>query len=77
MQLEGMVINVVVFGVFVDVGVYQDGLVYVSQLVDKFVKDLYEVVKIGDIVKVCVIEVDILCKWIGFSMCKGGGIDCL
>lgn len=75
MQLEGTVTNVAAFGAFVDVGVHQDGLVHVSQLADKFVKDPHEVVKTGDIVKVRVTEVDIPRKRIGLSMRKGGGTD--
>lgn len=72
MQLEGTVTNVAAFGAFVDVGVHQDGLVHVSQLADKFVKDPHEVVKTGDIIKVRVTEVDIPRKRIGLSMRKGG-----
>jgi uncharacterized protein len=56
--LEGVVTNVAAFGAFVDVGVHQDGLVHVSQLANKFVKDPHEVVKPGQIVKVKVMEVD-------------------
>ncbi|MDQ3419085.1 MAG: RNA-binding transcriptional accessory protein [Acidobacteriota bacterium] len=58
MLLEGVVTNVANFGAFVDIGVHQDGLVHVSQLVDRFIKDPREVVKAGDIVKVRVVEVD-------------------
>jgi len=58
MQLEGVVTNVANFGAFVDIGVHQDGLVHVSQLADRFVKDPREVVKAGDIVTVRVVEVD-------------------
>lgn len=58
MIFEGVVINVINFGVFVDIGVYQDGLVYIFLLSNKFVEDLYIVVKVGDIVKVKVLEVD-------------------
>jgi len=58
MILEGVVTNVAAFGAFVDIGVHQDGLVHVSQLANKFVKDPHEVVKPGQIVKVKVIEVD-------------------
>ncbi|MDQ3488800.1 MAG: RNA-binding transcriptional accessory protein [Acidobacteriota bacterium] len=58
MLLEGVVTNVANFGAFVDVGVHQDGLVHVSQLADRFIKDPREVVKAGDIVKVRVVEVD-------------------
>ena len=59
MLLEGVVTNVANFGAFVDIGVHQDGLVHVSQLADRFVKDPREVVKAGDIVKVRVVEVDL------------------
>ena len=59
MQLEGVVTNVTDFGAFVDIGVHQDGLVHISQLADRFVKDPREVVKAGDIVKVRVKEVDV------------------
>jgi len=73
MMLEGTVTNVAAFGAFVDLGVHQDGLVHVSQLADKFVKDPHEVVKAGDIVRVRVTEVDIARKRIGLSMRKEGG----
>jgi uncharacterized protein len=59
MALEGVVTNVTAFGAFVDVGVHQDGLVHVSQLSDRFVKDPSEVVKVGDKVNVRVLEVDL------------------
>ena len=68
MILEGVVTNVVDFGAFVDVGVHQDGLVHVSVLADKFVKDPREVVRPGDIVKVKVVEVDLPRKRIALSM---------
>lgn len=68
MILEGVVSNVAAFGAFVDLGVHQDGLVHVSALSDKFVKDPREVVKTGDIVKVKVMEVDIPRQRIGLSM---------
>jgi len=68
MVLEGVVSNVAAFGAFVDLGVHQDGLVHVSALSDKFVKDPREVVKAGDIVKVKVMEVDIARQRIGLSM---------
>jgi len=70
MMLEGTVTNVTAFGAFVDVGVHQDGLVHISQLADRFVKDPHEVVKAGDVVKVRVMEVDIPRKRIGLSMRK-------
>ena len=68
MLLEGTVTNVAAFGAFVDIGVHQDGLVHVSQLADRFVKDPHEVVKAGDVVKVRVVEVDAPRKRIGLSM---------
>jgi uncharacterized protein len=68
MILEGVVTNVAAFGAFVDIGVHQDGLVHVSMLANKFVKDPHEVVKAGDIVKVKVLEVDLPRKRIALSM---------
>ncbi|WP_396431258.1 Tex family protein [Limnohabitans sp.] len=68
MTLEGTVSNVAQFGAFVDLGVHQDGLVHVSQLANKFVTDAREVVKTGDIVKVRVLEVDVVRKRISLSM---------
>ncbi|WP_444667061.1 Tex family protein [Cereibacter changlensis] len=70
MMLEGTVTNVAAFGAFVDIGVHQDGLVHVSQLADRFVKDPHEVVKAGDVVKVRVVEVDVARKRIGLTMKK-------
>jgi len=70
MLLEGTVTNVAAFGAFVDIGVHQDGLVHLSQLADRFVKDAHEVVKAGDVVKVRVVDVDIKRKRIGLSMRK-------
>lgn len=70
MLLEGTVTNVAAFGAFVDIGVHQDGLVHVSQLADRFVKDAHEVVKAGDVVKVKVLEVDVPRKRISLSMRK-------
>ncbi len=71
MQLEGVVTNVTAFGAFVDVGVHQDGLVHVSQLADRFVRDPREVVKVGDRVKVRVLEVDRQKRRIALSMKSG------
>ncbi|MGE0041099.1 MAG: Tex family protein [Vicinamibacterales bacterium] len=68
MVLEGVVTNVANFGAFVDIGVHQDGLVHVSQLADRFVKDPREVVKAGDIVTVRVVDVDLKRRRIGLSM---------
>ena len=73
MLLEGTVTNVAAFGAFVDIGVHQDGLVHVSQLADRFVKDPHEVVKAGDVVKVRVVEVDVKRKRIGLTMRRDGG----
>ena len=73
MVLEGTVTNVAAFGAFVDIGVHQDGLVHVSQLADRFVKDPHEVVKAGQVVKVTVVEVDVPRKRIGLTMRKDGG----
>ncbi|MCP1169091.1 Tex family protein [Limimaricola litoreus] len=73
MKLEGTVTNVAAFGAFVDIGVHQDGLVHVSQLADRFVKDPHEVVKAGDVVQVRVTEVDVARKRIGLTMRKDGG----
>jgi uncharacterized protein len=72
MLLEGTVTNVAAFGAFVDIGVHQDGLVHVSQLADRFIKDPHEVVKAGDVVKVRVTEVDVARKRIGLTMRKDG-----
>jgi uncharacterized protein len=74
MMLEGVVTNVTAFGAFVDVGVHQDGLVHVSELSDRFVKDPREVVKAGDVVKVRVKDVDIDRKRIALTM-KSGAIE--
>ncbi|WEJ14396.1 RNA-binding transcriptional accessory protein [Sinorhizobium sp. K101] len=75
MRLEGTVTNVAAFGAFVDIGVHQDGLVHVSQLADRFVKDPHEVVKAGDVVQVRVTEVDVARKRIALSMRKEGSAD--
>ncbi len=66
-----MVTNVTNFGAFVDIGVHQDGLVHISALSEKFVKDPREAVKAGDVVKVKVMEVDIPRKRVGLSMRMG------
>lgn len=70
MLLEGTVTNVAAFGAFVDIGVHQDGLVHVSQLADRFIKDAHEVVKAGDVVQVRVVEVDVPRRRIGLTMRK-------
>jgi uncharacterized protein len=67
MRLEGLVTNVTAFGAFVDVGVHQDGLVHVSELADRFVKDPHEVVKVGQKVSVRVLDVDLERKRISLS----------
>jgi len=68
MILEGVVTNVTNFGAFVDIGVHQDGLVHISALADKFVKDPREVVKAGDVVKVKVLEVDVKRRRVALTM---------
>ncbi|MBW4497071.1 MAG: RNA-binding transcriptional accessory protein [Oscillatoria princeps RMCB-10] len=68
MELEGIVTNVANFGAFVDIGVHQDGLVHISQLADRFVDDPKKVVKVGQVVKVRVLEVNEKLKRIGLSM---------
>jgi uncharacterized protein len=70
MKLEGVVTNLVAFGAFVDIGVHQDGLVHVSQLADRFVKDPADVVKVGQKVSVTVISVDLERNRIALSMKK-------
>jgi uncharacterized protein len=67
MRLEGVVTNVANFGAFVDIGVHQDGLVHVSALADRFVKDPHDVVKAGDVVQVKVLEVDLVRKRIALT----------
>ncbi len=68
MELTGTVRNVIDFGAFVDIGVHQDGLVHISQLCDRFVKHPSDVVKVGDIVKVRVLSVDVTKKRISLTM---------
>ncbi|PAX59843.1 Tex family protein [Brunnivagina elsteri] len=68
MELEGIITNVANFGAFVDVGVHQDGLVHISQLADRFVDDPKKVVKVGQVVKVRVLEIDIKLRRISLSM---------
>jgi uncharacterized protein len=68
LRLPGIVTNVTAFGAFVDIGVHQDGLVHVSQLADRFIKDPSEVVKVSQRVTVTVVEVDLERKRIGLSM---------
>ncbi len=71
MKLEGVVTNVTGFGAFIDIGVHQDGLVHISELADKFVKDPHEVVSTGDVVTVRVVAVDANRKRVGLSMKSG------
>jgi len=68
MVLDGTVRNVTDFGAFVDIGVHQDGLVHISRLCDRFVRHPSEVVKVGDIVKVRVLEVDLKRNRISLTM---------
>ena len=68
MVLDGVVRNVIDFGAFVDIGVHQDGLVHISQLSDRYVKHPSEVVRLGDNVKVRVLEVDVKKKRISLTM---------
>ncbi len=68
MQLEGVVTNVANFGAFIDIGVHQDGLVHISRLADRFVKDPREVVKVGDVVSVKVLAIDLSRRRIGLTM---------
>jgi uncharacterized protein len=68
MLLEGVVTNVTNFGAFVDIGVHQDGLVHISALAERFVKDPHSVVKAGDVVKVKVLEIDVPRKRVALTM---------
>ena len=68
MVLEGVVTNVTKFGAFVDIGVHQDGLVHISELSNRFIKDPSEAVKAGQIVKVKVLSADVKAKRIALSM---------
>jgi uncharacterized protein len=72
MELEGLVTNITAFGAFVDVGVHQDGLVHISELADRFVKDPHEVVKVGDKLQVRVLEVDLGRRRIALSARRSG-----
>jgi protein Tex len=67
MRLEGVVTNVTAFGAFVDIGVHQDGLVHISQLADRFVKDPQDIVSVGQKLKVRVLEIDLQRKRIALS----------
>ena len=68
MMLKGTVRNVIDFGVFVDIGVHQDGLVHISQICDRFIKHPLEAVSVGDIVDVKVLSVDLAKKRIQLTM---------
>ena len=68
MEIEGIITNVANFGAFVDIGVHQDGLVHISQLADRFVSDPKQIVKVGQVVKVRVLEINESLKRISLSM---------
>ena len=68
MELTGTVRNVIDFGAFVDIGVHQDGLVHISQITNRFIKHPSEAVKVGDVVKVWVLSVDVPKKRISLTM---------
>ncbi len=68
MRLEGVVTNVTRFGAFVDIGIHQDGLVHISELADRYVRDPHRVVHVGQIVRVTVLNVDLERKRVGLSM---------
>ena len=70
MELTGTVRNVIDFGAFVDIGVHQDGLVHISQITNRFIKHPSEALKVGDIVKVWVLGVDVAKKRISLTMRK-------
>jgi protein Tex len=72
MQLEGIITNVANFGAFVDVGVHQDGLVHVSQMADRFISNPNEIVKVGQVVQVQVLEVNVGLKRISLTMRSAG-----
>jgi len=73
MKIPGIVTNITAFGAFVDVGVHQDGLVHISQMADRFVKNPADIVKVQQKVKVTVLEVDIERKRISLSMRTDAG----
>ena len=70
MELTGTVRNVIDFGVFVDIGVHQDGLVHISQITNRFIKHPSELLKVGDIITVWVLSVDVPRKRISLTMKK-------
>ena len=71
LELTGTVWNVIDFGAFVDIGVHQDGLVHISRIADRFIRHPSEVVKVGDVVKVWVVSVDLKKQRIALTMVKG------
>jgi uncharacterized protein len=71
MELEGVVTNVTAFGAFVDLGVHQDGLVHISELADRFVRDPHEVVRVGQTIQVRVLGVDLDRRRIALSARSG------
>ncbi len=73
MVLTGTVRNVIDFGVFVDVGVHQDGLVHISEICDRYLKHPSEVLQVGDVVRVVVLSVDAQKKRISLSIKQAGG----
>ena len=70
MELKGTVRNVIDFGAFVDIGVHQDGLVHISQICDRYIKNPLDVVKVGDVVTVWVLDVDLQKKMCIRDSCK-------
>ena len=68
MELMGTVRNVIDFGAFVDIGVHQDGLVHISRMANRFIKHPAEVVKVGDVIKVWVVDVDVKKMRIALTM---------
>ena len=75
MRLPGVVTNVTAFGAFVDVGVHQDGLLHISQLADRYVKDPNEIVKVSQKVQVRVLSVDLDRRRIALSMRTEKSVD--
>ena len=69
-ELEGTVRNIIDFGAFVDIGVHQDGLVHISQITDRYIKHPMEVLKVGQVVTVWVLNVDVAKKRISLTMKK-------
>ena len=75
MRLEGVITNVANFGAFVDIGVHQDGLVHVSQIADHYVDDLHKEVKVGQVVQVTVLDVDLDRSRISLTMKKSQHVE--